>query len=113
MTFTSSASRSAWTGWVVFAGITMLVLGSLQALMGLVGIFNTDFYVVTASGLAVPVNYTIWGWFHLIMGVIVLLAGAVLPRDEAVLVERDDRLVGLAVLAIPAYEQGFPRCPVS
>ena len=42
-------------------------------------------------------------------GYVRLLAGAVLPRDDAVLVERDDRLVGLAVVAIPAYEQGLPR----
>ncbi len=38
-----------------------------------------------------------------------LLAGAVLPRDDAVLVERDYRLVGLAVVAVPADEQGFAR----
>ncbi|WP_196467436.1 hypothetical protein [Planomonospora sp. ID91781] len=73
---TAEPAPTNWIGWVVFAGITMLVLGSLQALMGLVGIFNTDFYLVTAGDLAIPVNYTAWGWFHLAMGVVVALAGA-------------------------------------
>ncbi|WP_196467500.1 hypothetical protein [Planomonospora sp. ID91781] len=67
---------TGWVGWVVFAGITMMVLGCFQAFMGLVGVFNTDFYLVTAGDLAIPVNYTAWGWFHLIMGVVVALAGA-------------------------------------
>ncbi|MCG5215818.1 DUF7144 family membrane protein [Streptosporangium sp. KLBMP 9127] len=82
---------------MIFAGITMLVLGCFQALMGLVGVFNTDFYLVTANDLAIPVNYTAWGWAHLIMGVVVALAGA------AVLAGRTwGRVVGIVLAAIQA-----------
>ncbi|MGI5272410.1 DUF7144 family membrane protein [Nonomuraea sp. CA-218870] len=91
------AEPTGWVGWVMLAGVGMIIVGCFQAFMGLVGIFNTDFYVVTASGLAVPVNYTIWGWFHLIMGVIVLLAGAAIMSGKTW-----GRVVGIVLASIQA-----------
>ncbi len=98
---------TGWIGWVIFAGVTMMVLGCFQALMGLVGIFNTDFYLVTANDLAIPVNYTAWGWMHLIMGVIVVLAGAAVMMGKAWGRAVGIFLAGLQALVnfawIPAY----------
>ncbi|MGW0483163.1 MULTISPECIES: DUF7144 family membrane protein [Nonomuraea] len=88
---------TGWVGWVIFAGITMIILGCFQALMGLVGIFNTDFYLVTANDLAIPVNYTAWGWMHLIMGVVVALAGAAVMMGKAW-----GRVVGILLAGVQA-----------
>jgi len=68
--------RSGWTGWVIFAGVMMILMGALHAIDGLVGIFKDQVYVVGANNqLIVSVDYKTWGWVHLIFGIIVLLAG--------------------------------------
>lgn len=71
-----SGYRSGWTGWVIFAGVMMILMGALHAIDGLVGIFKDQVYVVGANNqLIVSVDYKTWGWVHLIFGIIVLLAG--------------------------------------
>jgi hypothetical protein len=66
---------TGWVGWVFFAGIMMITLGSFQAMMGFVAIFQDDYYLVTRDGLVLSVDYTAWGWIHLLLGAVALLAG--------------------------------------
>jgi hypothetical protein len=66
---------TAWTGWVVFAGVMLLTLGSFQVIQGLVALFDNGFYLVRPSGLVVDVNYNTWGWTHLIIGVVMIVTG--------------------------------------
>ena len=42
----NSPDPTGWTGWVVFASFMMIMLGSFQAIEGLVAIFKDDFYHV-------------------------------------------------------------------
>lgn len=78
-------------GVTVFAGVTMVLAGSLQALQGIVALANDTFYVVGEEYLF-EFDVTSWGWIHLIMGIIVALAGvalfqgAVWARTVAVIV---------------------------
>ena len=70
------SDRTGWTGWVVFAGIMMMLVGILHALDGLVAIVKDQVYYTGANArLVVSVDYTTWGWVHLIVGVVVVLAG--------------------------------------
>ncbi len=69
---------TGWTGWVVFAGIMMVILGTFHIIDGLIALFQDEYFLVTKSGLTVHVNYTTWGWVHLISGIIVLAAGMAL-----------------------------------
>jgi hypothetical protein len=64
-----------WSGWISFAGVMMILLGAFQLVEGLVGLFRPDYYLVGSGGLVVSVSYTGWGWFHLVLGVLVLAAG--------------------------------------
>ena len=66
---------TGWTGWVVFASCMMVLLGCFQAIQGFVAIFDDGFYRVTESGLVVNVDYTVWGWTHLLLGVLILISG--------------------------------------
>lgn len=66
---------TGWVGWILFAGIMLFMLGTFQAINGLVALLKDDYFLVTASKLVVDVNYTAWGWTHLILGVIALFAG--------------------------------------
>jgi hypothetical protein len=64
----------AAVGWTMFAAFMMILIGSFQALAGLIGIIDDEFYVVTRE-YVFQFDATTWGWIHLIGGVIVLLAG--------------------------------------
>ena len=66
---------TGWTGWIAFAGMMMVLLGSFHAFQGLLALLDDGFYAVSDNGLAVHVDYTAWGWVHLILGIIVALAG--------------------------------------
>jgi uncharacterized membrane protein (DUF2068 family) len=66
-------SRSM-AGWIGFAGMLMLIVGSIDFFQGLIALFEDEYFVVTASGFLV-VDLTAWGWILLIWGVLLVLAG--------------------------------------
>ena len=72
---TRSAQVSGWVGWIAFAGIMMVMLGTIQVIEGLVALFNDTYYLVRPSGMIVSVDYTAWGWTHLIVGALIFVAG--------------------------------------
>ena len=66
---------SAWTGWVIFAGFVMVVVGCLNAIQGLVAIWKHAVYTTPDSQLVVTTDYKAWGWALLIWGIVMALAG--------------------------------------
>lgn len=53
----------------------MTLMGIMHAMAGLVALINATYYLVGQSGLLVSLNYTAWGWVHIIVGVVVVVAG--------------------------------------
>ena len=105
-----TASRSeptGWVGWVAFACSMMVVLGIIQVIQGFVAIFYDGYYRVPSSGLVVEVDYTAWGWTHLLLGLLIvaggvgLLYGNVAARILAVVLAGFSALLNL--LFIEAY----------
>jgi hypothetical protein len=72
---------SGWVGWVFFAGFMLALNGVLQAIAGLTALLKDDYYLVTERAI-LSVNYTAWGWIHLIMGIVVLCAGVALFKGS-------------------------------
>ena len=72
----TSTHRTGWTGWIYFASSMMFLLGALAFIQGLVGIFDPGYYAVTENGLVVNVDYTVWGWVHLLLGLLILVSAA-------------------------------------
>ena len=68
------ASKSFWAGWVLFAGIVMVVIGSLDFFQGLIAIIRDKYYVLTPTQIVV-FDMTTWGWVMLLWGIVVALAG--------------------------------------
>ena len=62
------------TGFIMFAGVMMIIAGSFQAFAGLVALFENEFYVKTPNYL-LELDATRWGWIHLLLGLLVLIAG--------------------------------------
>ncbi len=69
------ARVTGWVGWIIFAGVTMIVLGAFSIIEGLVAVFQTGFYHVGANNVIVHVNWATWGWVHFGIGVAAVLVG--------------------------------------
>jgi len=67
---------TVWVSWVVFAGIMLILVGAFQVIDGLVALLKDEYYVVRPDGLVVNVDYTAWGWTHLLLGILLIAAGA-------------------------------------
>ncbi len=63
------------SGWVVFAGVIMLVLGFMDAMWGLAAVINNEVVTVGGRGGVVVWDISAWGWAHLILGTLVALTG--------------------------------------
>jgi hypothetical protein len=66
---------SGWAvGFILFAAIMMIMAGAFQVFAGLVALFENEFYVATRNYLF-QFDATSWGWIHLLVGLVMLLAG--------------------------------------
>jgi hypothetical protein len=72
---TPAPAASGWVGMVVFAGVMLLTLGAFQVTEGLVALYDEKFYLVTSDGLLLQMDYQVWGWVHLILGLFAVAAG--------------------------------------
>jgi hypothetical protein len=68
------ATSGTAVGFILFAAIMMIMAGVFQAIVGLVAIFENEFYVATRNYLF-QFDATTWGWIHLVVGLIVAFAG--------------------------------------
>src|SRR4051812_42768975 len=105
-----STYRSMWTGWIVFAGVLLILAGLLQVLEGFVALFDDGYYVVGADGLVVGMDYTVWGVVHLLVGTLAcligigLMFGNMVARGAAVMLAGFSALANLVFLAAsPAW----------
>ena len=61
------------SGWIVFAGILMLIAGVMAMFEGLIALMEDEYFVPSQSGFLV-LDLTGWGWAMLIWGAIVIVA---------------------------------------
>lgn len=98
---------SGWTGWIVFAGFMMILMGVLQGIAGLTALLNDKWLLVTQNSL-IAFNFTTWGWIHILIGVLVFAAGfavmngAVWARIVGVIIAM------LSIVANLAYANTYP-----
>jgi hypothetical protein len=105
-----SEQRSGWAvGWTYFAGFMMIMLGFWHTIAGLSAVIKDNVYALgqVGDGYFLKFNVTTWGWIHLILGIVIILAGfglfagAVWARTIGVLLAI---LSGLAAFAWLPYE---------
>ena len=96
---------TGWVGWISFASVMMVLVGSFQVINGLVALFDSGYYVVTESQLVVNVDYTAWGWAHLLLGALAvgagfaLMAGRMWARVVAIALALVSAVVNMAFIA--------------
>ncbi|MFI6650060.1 hypothetical protein ACIBI8_20910 [Streptomyces sp. NPDC050529] len=75
---TAPSSRHPFmTGWTAFAGVLMIFGGAMAILQGIAAIAKDDVFVATRN-YVFQFNLTGWGWIHLILGILIVLAGCAL-----------------------------------
>jgi hypothetical protein len=82
---------------VFFAAIMMIVLGIFGVLEGLAAIIKSGFYHVPPN-YYISINATGWGWIHLIVSIIVILAGFALFQGATWA-----RVVGIIMASVSAF----------
>jgi hypothetical protein len=93
------------SGWVTFAGVMLLITGSLNVIYGIASIGDSKVFVANAQ--YVFSNLHTWGWITLIIGLIQVLAagslwnGGMFGRILGVVAAGVSAIV--ALLSIPAY----------
>ena len=102
---TDMGHESRVTGWWVFAGIMLVIAGTLNVIWGIAAIDDAKFFVANQKYIISSLHT--WGWVTLILGVLELIAGFSLFAGGGF-----GRWVGLfaaslsaiaALLSLPAY----------
>jgi len=92
-----SEKPSAWAvGYATFAGVILVMAGIFQAIAGLVGIIEDEFYVVGREWVF-EFDATTWGWIHLLIGIVLVLSGIGIFTGNVLA-----RTVGVFVAALSA-----------
>ena len=76
--------RSAWIGWIIFAGVSLGLLGIFQIAAGLVALLNEDYFQATGTApLFLAVDQQTWGVLQLVFGAAAILTAAGLLHGVA------------------------------
>ena len=100
---------SPWaTGFAMFAAILMIIAGVWGIILGISAILN-DKVFVTTQGYVYEFDITVWGWLHLIIGILVGGAGIGIIQGATW-----GRAVGIAVasLSLLANFLFIPHYPI-
>jgi len=85
-------------GWVAFAGVLLLILGTINTIEGIAAIGNANFFVHNTHYVFASLNT--WGWIVLCIGVIQLLVGlGVFAKNQFA------RWTGVVILSLNALAQ--------
>ena len=102
---TGEEEPTLWVGWIMFGSVMMMMLGTFHVIQGLVALMRSEYYLVGKDGLTITVDYTAWGWTHLLLGAVVagtgfaVLFGQVWARILGVIIAMASALVNLAFMA--------------
>jgi hypothetical protein len=88
--------REELSGWRTFAGVAFYLVGGFNIVGGLAALFKDEVFVVGDDGLLVA-DYTAWGWFLLIVGLLQLATGIGIFKGRGW-----GRLLGVILAALSA-----------
>ena len=88
---------TGWAGWIVFGGVMLIMVGIFQFFQGLVALADNGYYLVRSDGLLVNVDYTTWGWVHVVVGAVAGLTGVGLMAGNMLA-----RFVGVGIAVLSA-----------
>lgn len=69
----NAVKRSGWVGWVVFAGVLLIVHGAIGIIQALIALIGPNEYYLVVNGSLWLLDVNGWGWWNLIIGALLLL----------------------------------------
>jgi len=92
-----SALKSPWAaGFAMAAAALMIIAGALSVIEGIVALFKDEFFVITQKWVF-SFDLTVWGWIHLILGVVMIAAALLILAGNLL-----GRIIGIIVAAVSA-----------
>jgi hypothetical protein len=65
---------TGWVGWIVFAATMLLVIGSMNLVVGLAALFQDEIFLAGDAG-AFVLDLTAWGWVHIAIAALLIVTG--------------------------------------
>lgn len=102
----NSNEVSGWVGWVGFASLMLLLGGAISLIAGFVALFKDGVVFTNFNESIWILNYTQWGWIHMILGVLAILiaaslaSGNMLGRTLAVIIALASAIANMAFIPI-------------
>jgi hypothetical protein len=75
----------------------MALVGLFHAMAGFTALTNSDSLAVRAEALIVDLNFDVWGWAHIVLGVVTMVTAFLLLRGD-----RTGRLLAVVVCGVGA-----------
>ncbi|MFF5183920.1 hypothetical protein ACFY30_09040 [Streptomyces sp. NPDC000345] len=97
----------AVSGWTLFAAIMMVFGGVMAIFEGIAAIAEDDVFVTTRN-FSFQWSLTGWGWLHLVLGIVVTLAGIALFSGAMWARVVGIALAGLSMIANFAWLPWYP-----
>jgi len=89
---------TAFQGWAYFGAVVMALMGMFWAVVGLVSLFDEEYFTVRTNELLAFHSFAPWGWAHLLGGLLAVAAGlGILLRGS-----RSARIAGILVAGLSA-----------
>lgn len=96
----SDERQTAWIGWGWLAAIMILISGAIEILFGILAILlPASQYFTTSEGTTVY-YVSLWGWWHLLIGLVLIAAGIALANGRTWA-----RVFAVIVVAVNAVSQ--------
>ncbi|MFE5410759.1 hypothetical protein [Microbacterium sp. NPDC056569] len=96
----SDVNTSGWAGWGVFAAVVLIVGGTIDAFHGLQALIGPDTAYFLGQEALFSIDIQSWGWWHLIVGALLILVGVFL-----LLGAKWARVTAIVLVAINAIGQ--------
>lgn len=101
----AGAFDEAGGGWILFAGIMLMLVGLLNVIWGIAAVGNSSFFVHNTKYILSNLNT--WGWVTIVIGVVQMLAASSIWAGNQFGRWAGITVAGLsaiaALMSIPAY----------
>ncbi len=94
-----TSNGSAWAGWVIFAAVMLLIIGTFNIIEGVVALIDDKQVLVTPDRL-IAVDLTGWGWTLIVFGSVMVAAGIGLLSAQTWA-----RVTGIIIVSLHAVSQ--------
>jgi len=71
-----TGGQSAWSGWVTFAALMLVLLGAMNGFQGILALFDDGYFIAGTKDQLFAVNYDAWGVLLILWGAILMIVGA-------------------------------------